>query len=816
MYRKIIKVFLGSPGDLEEERKVAKLIVDEENLNHANQSGYHIELVGWEDTVSQRRRAQDAINVDLDQCEYFVGLLWKKWGTPPGTDGHPYSSGFEEEFRRSVDRYESTDKPKISLLFKNIPEDDLSDVGQQLEKVLAFRKEIDEEKKQYYQKFQDLRDFERRFRAIIAKILKDEQIEDSKSEPRQPQQPRPSVENNKNRENDVNQSTIFESSALIFLQEFIGKERVGNNAFNAVDVARFRLLACSVSQSGNDIPQLGTHDANLIFRELRNAKLSKRERRGLLSTALASYGSSTVPLWHWLFAPDFHLEKELPLLTLAGEEKLRCNAFKILEKLSISPSDFEDTFNKTTYLQLWFSEEKSDELIIAALDYLGAVGDVEIEVDWAHFIGSSEANISRTAIRSRARIIARTSTAEALRFVAEHESTDLGGGLTKDLLTNINTIETVVLRNCLNNRTEAFLRVVATELFDRAALTQTDVQLLCKSADAEIRLIGVRALAKLNPNLTLSEAREILVNSRKSSSDSLLPSPQFRDYQGEEAFEEYKIRFLGALPFDVLIHMQEKENLFSNEATLALYFFHYKRTKSQLENNLLDGFEKFIARRHAEFEDSVPEPSDEIYIFMKENLLQSALEAYCSGAAKADLATVRMILDKYDIRFSSEISEFLSKHGEWEDIFRLVKLSGKLKYAPGFSLFSIVDHTEEYNLIAKAILKLGAKRIADVWGLNLPNLVRKELVSQIPKKLFLAFDDHKIINMLLWNSDIVRETVAIKTVLCLPKRRLRRILDAYFKVDDSYYYNVIFWLDLGISADRDTSRAVALREIAAK
>jgi len=52
MYRKIIKVFLGSPGDLEAERKAAKAIVDEENANHANLLNYHIELVGWEDTVS--------------------------------------------------------------------------------------------------------------------------------------------------------------------------------------------------------------------------------------------------------------------------------------------------------------------------------------------------------------------------------------------------------------------------------------------------------------------------------------------------------------------------------------------------------------------------------------------------------------------------------------------------------------------------------------------------------------------------------------------------------------------------------------------
>src|SRR5271169_6436943 len=97
-YRKIVRVFLASPGDLADERRAAKSVVDEINRWFANACGYHVELVGWEDTVSKFGRPQAIINAEADRCEYFVGLIWKRWGTPPSKSG-PFASGFEEEFR---------------------------------------------------------------------------------------------------------------------------------------------------------------------------------------------------------------------------------------------------------------------------------------------------------------------------------------------------------------------------------------------------------------------------------------------------------------------------------------------------------------------------------------------------------------------------------------------------------------------------------------------------------------------------------------------------------------------------------------------
>src|SRR5271165_2883509 len=85
--RKIVRIFLGSPGDLSDERLIAKSVVDEINSLFADSSGYHIELVGWEETVSSIGRPQALINQDLEKCELFVGMIWKRWGTPPDKNG---------------------------------------------------------------------------------------------------------------------------------------------------------------------------------------------------------------------------------------------------------------------------------------------------------------------------------------------------------------------------------------------------------------------------------------------------------------------------------------------------------------------------------------------------------------------------------------------------------------------------------------------------------------------------------------------------------------------------------------------------------
>ena len=50
-YRRLLNIFLASPGDLESERRAAKEVVDEVAMT-ARELGISLELLGWEDTLS--------------------------------------------------------------------------------------------------------------------------------------------------------------------------------------------------------------------------------------------------------------------------------------------------------------------------------------------------------------------------------------------------------------------------------------------------------------------------------------------------------------------------------------------------------------------------------------------------------------------------------------------------------------------------------------------------------------------------------------------------------------------------------------------
>lgn len=123
--------------------------------------------MGWEDTLPGMGRPQALINKDVELCDLFVLLLWKRWGSPSGT----HTSGTEEEFelaRRRSESHGST--PAIWLYFKKVPDQMLADPGEQLKRVLAFRSKIELERSFLYKTFEVPEEWERGFRVICGRL----------------------------------------------------------------------------------------------------------------------------------------------------------------------------------------------------------------------------------------------------------------------------------------------------------------------------------------------------------------------------------------------------------------------------------------------------------------------------------------------------------------------------------------------------------------------------------------------------------------------------------------------------------------------
>jgi hypothetical protein len=166
--RKVVQIFLASPGDLQDERQAAKAAVDAFNKRWADWLGIQVELVGWEDTFKRFGRPQEQINLDLDRCEAFIGMMWRKWGSPPGDQ---YTSGFEEEFERATKNRKSSGRPEMTLFFKKIDAEFLKDQGPDLKRVLSFRERIISERLILFEEFGTLREFEEKLTSWITNYV---------------------------------------------------------------------------------------------------------------------------------------------------------------------------------------------------------------------------------------------------------------------------------------------------------------------------------------------------------------------------------------------------------------------------------------------------------------------------------------------------------------------------------------------------------------------------------------------------------------------------------------------------------------------
>jgi hypothetical protein len=106
----------------------------------AKPSGFLLEPIGWEDIpASKAERTQEVINSYVDAADIFIGILNRRFGNPTGVA----ESGTEEEYNRVEKRWQKEGpQPEIMIYFKKLPRHDLADPGEQLRKVLGFKKRI--------------------------------------------------------------------------------------------------------------------------------------------------------------------------------------------------------------------------------------------------------------------------------------------------------------------------------------------------------------------------------------------------------------------------------------------------------------------------------------------------------------------------------------------------------------------------------------------------------------------------------------------------------------------------------------------------
>lgn len=118
MDTKIYKCFIASPSDTVKEREICDKVFAEINQGIGEHHNFRIESKKWEkDTYpSFGLDGQDVINNQIgNDYEIFIGIMWKKFGTPTPRAG----SGTEEEFENAYKRHTNNEVVEIMFYFND-------------------------------------------------------------------------------------------------------------------------------------------------------------------------------------------------------------------------------------------------------------------------------------------------------------------------------------------------------------------------------------------------------------------------------------------------------------------------------------------------------------------------------------------------------------------------------------------------------------------------------------------------------------------------------------------------------------------------
>jgi hypothetical protein len=166
------RVFIGSPGGLDDERKHFRRTLQRYSNVHAEPRGITFCPVGWEDTIGGIGRPQELINEDLSQCDYAVFILHDRWGSPTGRGS---ASGTEEEWTLAEKLYKENKIRNIALFFKEVDSHRLRDPGDQLRRVIEFKTEVISAKKYLFKVYVGIDEFGEELERHLAKWLRDQE-----------------------------------------------------------------------------------------------------------------------------------------------------------------------------------------------------------------------------------------------------------------------------------------------------------------------------------------------------------------------------------------------------------------------------------------------------------------------------------------------------------------------------------------------------------------------------------------------------------------------------------------------------------------
>ena len=165
-------VFVASPSDVGKERDILEKVIKEVNLTHGTPLGYELQLWRYEDNAfASAGKPQVVINSIAKPYQLFIGIMWKRFGTPTQS----YGSGTEEEYNKAYEAWQKNEVIDIMFYFckKPVALDSLEreEDREQLGKVVNFKKAMNS--KSFVWNYNNPKDFEEIIRKHLCLKMSD-------------------------------------------------------------------------------------------------------------------------------------------------------------------------------------------------------------------------------------------------------------------------------------------------------------------------------------------------------------------------------------------------------------------------------------------------------------------------------------------------------------------------------------------------------------------------------------------------------------------------------------------------------------------
>jgi tetratricopeptide (TPR) repeat protein len=155
-----LRIFLASPGDLEDERAAVRACVEEHNARRQGASNVTYEVIEWDRVRGTARRAQEAINELIGESHFMIALFKSAWGSKPGSPWG-YTSGTEEELFTGLLELGQAGQPMRDVWVAFI------DHPSSAERIVNLRQQMIDQHSVMFEAIADLRDLKRKLTGLL-------------------------------------------------------------------------------------------------------------------------------------------------------------------------------------------------------------------------------------------------------------------------------------------------------------------------------------------------------------------------------------------------------------------------------------------------------------------------------------------------------------------------------------------------------------------------------------------------------------------------------------------------------------------------